>query len=197
MKNARLSRPIVPPSFFAKLLLPFALPILLTFALVLTVGESWPRNIAPGSGLKLWGLCAAALTTLLVWRFATRGIADNRVHKMAAIICSGVGLLGWPAWTVGVLPSINGISLGSEETVRMTLERMEVTTVSRSRDLNHWAWLRSEALDSPLEAGRYFIPEETYADWNILPPRSVTVTTATGLLGARVVTGFGRDRLSE
>jgi hypothetical protein len=197
MTKAKTSRPVVPPSFFAKLLLPFAIPILVTFALVLTVGESWPRNMAPGSGLKLWGLCAAAVTTVLVWRFATSGIADLRVHKVAAVICGVVGLMGWPVWSVGVLPSINGISLASEETAPMTLERMEVTTVSRSSDLNHWAWLRPEAADSPLDGGRYFIPEATYDDWNSQPPRSVTVISARGLLGARVVTGFGRGRLEE
>ena len=40
----RTSPPIVSPNVFAKLLMPFAIPKLLTFALVIFVGESRPRN---------------------------------------------------------------------------------------------------------------------------------------------------------
>ena len=86
MSRKQASRVSVPPSFFPKLMLPFFLPAILTFVLMFTVGESWPRNIAPGSGLKLWGFGATAVTALLAWRYAIRGIADPRAHKMAAAV---------------------------------------------------------------------------------------------------------------
>ncbi len=53
MNPSRSSRAAVPQTFFVKLMLPFAVPITVTMALVLAVGERWPRSIAPGSGLKL------------------------------------------------------------------------------------------------------------------------------------------------
>lgn len=170
--------------------MPFAIPMFLTFALIIFVGESWPRNIAPGSGLKMPGFGAAMLTSLIVWHLITRSIADRRVHKMAALVCGVVGLMGWPVWSVGVLPSVNGLSLGPQEALQMTLERTEVTTVSRSRALNHWAWLGPEAQNPRAQAGRYFIPEEVYQRWNDRRPSTVTVTIAPGLLGAQVVTNF-------
>jgi hypothetical protein len=190
MKDAHASRTIVPPSFFAKLMLPFAIPMLVTLALVLLVGESWPRNIAPGSGLKLAGFVATALTGAMVWHRITRSIADRRAHKMAALVCAVTGLMGWPVWSVGVLPSVNGIRLGPPEAVRMALERTEVTTVSKSSQLNHWAWLQPASPGPEAEAGRYFIPEATYQQWASERPRTVTVTFARGLLGARVVVGY-------
>lgn len=170
--------------------MPFVIPILLTFALVVFVGDSWPRNISPGSGLKMPGFVAAVLTSLIVWHLITRSIADRRIHEVAALICGVVGLMGWPVWSVGVLPSVNGLSLGPERALQMSLERTEVTTVSRSRDLNHWAWLRPEGANNSAHAGRYFIPEGIYQNWNSRQPSTVTVTIAEGLLGAQVVTSF-------
>ncbi len=190
MTKTQASRPIVPATFFVELLLPFAIPMLLTAALVILVGESWPRNIPPGSGLKVPGFGASVLTSLIVWQFITRSIGDKRVHKMAAVICGVVGLMGWPVWSVGVLPSVNGFSLGPGVSVRMTLTRTEITTVSRSRAFNHWAWLRPEVPTAGVKAGRYFISEETYQRWNDQRPSSVTVTISKGLLGAQIVTGF-------
>ncbi|WP_086607758.1 hypothetical protein [Erythrobacter donghaensis] len=191
MTKDNTSTPAVPPRFFAQLLLPFAIPALLTLALVLTVGEGSPRNTAPGSGLKAAGFGAAMLTCLAVWLLATGGIADPRARKLAAIMCGMVGLMGWPVWSMGVLPSVNGMRLGPAETIRMTLERTEFTVAQRSSTRNHWAWLRPDTPDSRAAAGRYFIPEATYRQWNGEQPRSVTVTTAPGLLGAQVVTGYG------
>lgn len=197
MKKDRASRPVVPPRFLVQIVLPFALPILVTFVLVILVGEAWPRNIAVGSGLKLAGLVTTAITSLIVWRFATHAATDPRVRKFAALMCMVTGLMGWPVWCVGVLPSINGVSLGPPQTIRMTLERTEVTTVSRSRKLNHWAWLRPESAELPVQAGRYFIPEGIYEDWTRRQPAAVAVTIAPGMLGAQVVTGYGTDRLAE
>ena len=185
----------MPPRFFVQVLLPFAIPALVTLALLVLVGGDWPRNIPPGSGLKLAGFVAAAVTSLLVWRFATRRLADGRVQKAAALLCGVTGLMGWPIWSVGVLPSVNGYSLGAPDTVRMVFERTEVTTVSRTSKLNHWAWLRPEVPGSRLQAGRYFIPEDVYEDWTGRQPRTVGVTIAPGTLGAEVVTGYGVDLL--
>lgn len=164
--------------------------MLLTAALVILVGESWPRNIAPGSGLKLPGFGASVLTSLMVWWLITRSIGDRRVHKMAAVMCGVVGLMGWPVWTVGVLPSANGFSHGRQESVRMALIRTEITTISRSRAFNHWAWLRPEVSTTGPKEGRYFISEQTYQRWNERRPSTVNVTISEGLLGAQIVTGY-------
>lgn len=190
MTQARAPRPVVPPRFFVTVALPFAIPALVTIALIVTVGESWPRNLPPGSGLKLAGFLATALTALLVWRYATRDLADVRVRKAAALLCGVTALMGWPVWSVGVMPSVNGSRLGEAQTVRMVLERTETTTVSRSDRLNHWAWLRPETPATPLQAGRYFIPEGIYQSWSSTQPATVEVTIAKGALGAVVVTGF-------
>ncbi len=180
----------MPQSFFPKLLLPLVVPFVVTIVLVFMVGEDWPRNIAPGSGLKLAGFVASAAVCLIAWRFATRAVADRRAHMFAALLCGVVGLMGWPVWSVGVLPSVNGFSLAPAQTVRMRLERTQTSTVTRSTKLNHWAWLRPLAPGPAAEAGRYFIPEQTYARWNRDQPDIVTVTRARGLLGAQVVTGY-------
>lgn len=186
MTKDRTSRATAPPGFFAKLLLPFAIPVALTMVLVILVGESWPRQIARGSGLKLAGFGATMLTAAVVWHGVTRAIADRRVRQVAALLCGLTAMLGWPVWSMGILPSINGARLGPATTQRMVLERTESTPVSRSRARNHWAWLRL----GDARADRYFISEELYTRWNSQRPETVTVTTAPGLLGAEVVTGY-------
>lgn len=180
----------VPATFFVKLMLPFAMPIAIAMALVLLVGDSLPRTIAPGSGLKLAGLIVTAVSCAVVWRIAVRGIADRRVHKFAAILCLVTGLLGWPVWTMGIMPSVNGYRLGSERTVAMALERTETTRQSKSSKLNHWAWLRVDDHAAPIKSGRYYIPGGVHADWSRRAPGPVRITVARGLLGAQVVTGF-------
>jgi hypothetical protein len=180
----------VPPSFFPKLTLPFVLPIAITLALAGLVGEAWPRTIAPGSGLTLAGLLATAVIAFGVWRWAVRSAADRRAHRMAALVCGVTGLMGWPVWSVGIMPSINGMALSPEQTVTMTLERTETTPVKNSRSRNHWAWLHPASPGSEAGAGRYFIPEATYQRWNEENPRTVRVTIAEGLLGAQVVTRY-------
>lgn len=190
MNKSRSHRPNVPPRYFAQLMLPFVVPSVLTLALVLLVGEHWPRNIAPGSGLKLAGLLASAMTTLGAWFVATRHLPDHRVHQMAAVVCGMTGLMGWPVWSVGIMPSVNGMTLGPEQAVTMILERTEQTPVSRSRAHYHWAWLLPASIDAEAGAGRYFIQEATYTRWNDEKPGTVTVTVAKGLLGALVVTRY-------
>lgn len=171
-------------------MLPFAVPVFLTLALVLLVGDRYPRTIAPGSGLKLAGLCVTIVTCFVVWRLAVRGIEDLRAHKFAALFSVVTGLMGWPVWSVGLLPSVNGAVLDTQRTVSMRLERTEVTSKSRSRDQYHWAWLSADTPDAPISAGRYFIPQNTYREWSRRRPQQVKVTVARGLLGAMVVTGY-------
>lgn len=190
MRTAQSPRTVVPSGFFPTLLLPFAAPILLTLLLAVAVGEQVPRTIAPGSGLKLAGLGCSALAGAVVWRWATSGIEDRRARLIGALVCSVTALLGWPVWTLGILPSVNGLSLQEAQTVRMILERTEVTSLSRSRDLNRWAWLKAENSASAAGSGRYSIPEEVYYDWSPMQRGVVTVTVARGLLGAVVVTGY-------
>ncbi|RZM00151.1 MAG: hypothetical protein EOP73_17360 [Variovorax sp.] len=99
-------------------------------------------------------------------------------------------LLAWPTWTWGVLPSLNGVRVADVQSTTMRLERLQQTTVSKSRERNHWAHLQpvaSAAADSPLRQGRYFITRETYEQWQPGAPRDVVVVHGTGLLGARVV----------
>lgn len=184
--------PVAPPrvGFFLAAVLPFVLPMLVTLALVLTIGESWPRQIAPGSGLKLAGLVATGLTALAVLAALSLKHRDARLRKGAALLCALTGLMGWPVWSVGVLPSVNGSALSAPESVRMVLERTEITTASRSTALHHWAWLRPVSAGAPVAAGRYFIPQDLHDRWSETQPERVTVTTARGALGAMVVTGF-------
>lgn len=188
MNNVKRSRTIVPPSYFAKLALPFAVPALLSVALIVLVGDAWPRNIAPGSSLKFAGLGATVVTAWLAWQYAIRGIMDIRAHKMAALLVCVTGLIGWPVWSFGVLPSVNGISLGRHEAVQMTLERTEAIRMRLTRAPYHWAWLKPVDRNAQVGPGRYFISEATYNDLNSRHPELVTVKIAQGLLGAQVVT---------
>jgi hypothetical protein len=109
-----------------------------------------------------------------------------------------VGLLAWPLWSVGVLPSVNGASLRDVVTVEMGLDRTETTNKRRSRELDHWVWLVAPE-GQPwlpregqpwLPAGRYFIPEATHDRLEAEGPATVTVEAAAGLLGAVVVTAI-------
>lgn len=183
-------RATVPQSLFAKVVLPFAVPILLTFALLLLVGNHWPRDIAVGSGLKLTGLVTTAMTAFAVWRYSVAQIDERKVRKFAALLCAITALLGWPVWSVGVLPSVNGMVVRNQSTVRMRLEKTEVTHASKSRELYHWAWLKADRSDAVISSGRYFISEEVYERFEKTSPATVEVAVGEGLLGARIVLGY-------
>lgn len=183
-------RPAVSSWLVVQFALPFALPILATFALVLVIGDQWPRNIAIGSGLKLAGLCATAITAFVIWWRAVRKMHDRRIRAFAAIFCGVTGLMGWPVWTVGILPSVNGAVLSPPSHVPMTLERIEMTPKSKSRGFYHWAYLKSTNSNSPIQSGRYFISEADYQRFDSNRPAAVDVTVARGLLGADVILGY-------
>lgn len=177
----------VPRGWHIKAILPFALPIIVTFALLILVGDRWPRAIAPGSGLKLAGFGVAVVTSYIVWYFTARGVKDLRVRRFIAVFCGVTGVMGWPVWSTGVLPSVNGAVLAEVSSARMTVERTEKTHKSKSRDYYHWAWLEAENGHYSALSGRYFITEDLYLKLNNDAPSNVDVSFAQGLLGANVV----------
>lgn len=185
MAHGKVGRVVVPGRMLGLALIPFAVPAGL--AAVLVLAADWPRDIAPGSGLKLPGFLATVLTTLLAWRLSLRGICDGWARRLSALLCSLVGLLAWPLWSAGVLPLVNGAALQESRTVRMTLERVEAVRRPRSREFYHWAELVPLEDGAGLAAGRYFIPEAAHERLAAGPPGTVEVEAATGLLGAVVV----------
>ena len=190
MTHVSLSRPSMSAGLPVKWSLPFALPILATFALLFLVGNQWPRDIAIGSGLKLPGLCVAALSACVIWWWSVRQIQERRIRTFAAIFCGVTGLMGWPVWTVGILPSVNGSVLNQPSHVPMTLERVEMTPKSKSRGFYHWAYLKTTNSNAAIQSGRYFISEADYQRFDSTKPAAVDVTVAQGLLGAFVVLGY-------
>ncbi|MEY4237496.1 MAG: hypothetical protein RL339_97 [Pseudomonadota bacterium] len=186
----KTDRPVVKASLFAKAMLPFGVPIVVTLVLLALVGEAWPRSLAPGSSLKLAGFAATAITAVAAWRYAVAGTDDARVGKMAALLCLVTGLMGWPVWSTGVMPSINGLKLDPPRAVRMTFDRIELTHQAKTTTKFHWAWLESGSGDPILPSGRYFIAEDHYERWAATPPATVTVRVSRGVLGALVVTGY-------
>jgi hypothetical protein len=183
-------RPTAPAGLLLALALPFALPFVLTLLIVFLIGEAWPRNIAAGSGLKLAGLIASALAALLVWQRIVRAFADDRVHRFAALACAVTGLMGWPVWTVGVLPSVNGAKLGPRQVELMRVGRIDITRPSKGPGFYYWAWLEAAHPGASVGDGRYFVPEAAYARWAPRKPAMVRVMHARGLLGAEVVLDF-------
>lgn len=169
---------------------PFALPIVLTFALLLLVGNRFPREIAAGSSLIVCGLAAALAVLILVNLAVARRWPDPQIRKFALVMSAVTSLLGWPIWTVGPAPSVNGMVLGPVQTSLMRLHGLETTHASKSRLLYYWATLAPRDPASAVGAGRYLIPYETYKRWQIEAPQTVRVSHATGLLGAQVVRDY-------
>lgn len=157
---------------------------------LLALTADWPRDIAPGSGLKLAGLGATVATALVAWGISIRGQEHPRTRRISALFCGMVALLAWPLWSVGVLPSVNGAVLRDPFEVEMLLQRTEATRQRRSPDYHHWAWLAAPKEGGGLPSGRYFIPETTYDRLTAERPATITAEGATGLLGAVVVTAI-------
>lgn len=187
MKSRSSRKPVVPARVLMLALIPFGVPVLLTLGFLAIGGGSWSRDLAPGSGLKLAGLVATLITTVLAWRVSVRGISDLRVHKMAGAFCLFVGLISWPAWSLATLPFVNAVALQNERAISMTLDRTETTKIRRRTQLRHWAWLTPKEAGTEITPGRTFIPEATYDLWTATKPTSVSVRAATGLLGATVI----------
>ncbi|MFN4135678.1 MAG: hypothetical protein ACK4G2_08505 [Novosphingobium sp.] len=173
-----------------QVMLPFVLPFLLTLALIVIIGEAWPRQIAPGSGLKFEGLIASALTAALVWHRTTRRHDQRPFRILVGGLCTLTGLMGWPVWTLGILPSINGSVLLDERETTMRLAGLETSRKTRQRGLYHWARVEPVILAPPVKAGRLFIAEDVWQRLASSRPATVRVRYADGLLGERVILGL-------
>ena len=189
-----LSRPpTLPATFLLKTALPFVLPVALTFIFVIlhTVGKGWPISIAPGSGLMFPGLIASAMFSTLAWRITGGHFDDKQVRKLAAIICAVTGLMGWPIWTKGVLPSINGAFLGQEHVEPMRLGKLDVSRPKGGRGSpNYSVGLEPVHPGGAIDGGRYYISEEVYQRLESQKPVAISVAHARGVLGAVVVTDY-------
>lgn len=191
LPSHHLSRPpTLPASFMLKTALPFVFPVALTVIILLTVGDTWPRSIAPGSGLMLPGLVASAMFATLAWLIVGRAFEDERVSKFAAIIFAATGLMGWPIWTIGVLPSINGAILDHEQFAQMRLGRLDISRSKGGGSPNYSAWLEPINPGGAIDGGRYYISEEVYQRLESQKPVAIRVAHSRGVLGAVVVTDY-------
>jgi hypothetical protein len=188
MKQGK-ARPQIPMARLAGLSLPFALPLVLAIAWALLIGDGGAGAIVPGSGLKAMGLCATVLTGIVVWCWVVRGMADGRSRKFAALFCGATSLMGWPVWTMGLLPGLNGLAPRHETMVTMTLMRTE-TTRGKHGSVYHWAWLEAEGGRGADGSGRYFISQSVHDRWAGARPKTVRLVIADGVLGARLVLRF-------
>ena len=182
-----------PPETQSILLLgisPFALSILVTFLVFLIAGNRIPRQLVPGASLALPGLTLSGLVFLAVAWVMRNRTPHAKLRKFGALLAGVCTLMSAPVWTIGVLPTVNGLATGSVASTVMHLEKLETTTVSKSRRLNHWAHLRPLGSGAPLSGGRYFVSQADYTAWQESRPRTITVNHATGLLGAETVIGF-------
>lgn len=174
---------------------PFALPFAVTLLLVLLVGNHFPRDLAAGSSLVLSGLVAGLVVMVGVNAHVARRWPAARARQLALILSGATTLMGWPLWTMGVLPSVNGMALGELRVTSMRLEGLEVTRASKGRQLYYWARLAPDGgadvgPDAKLGAGRYFIPREVHDRWQQDGPATVRVGHARGLLGAEIVRDY-------
>lgn len=183
-------RQVIPGRVLLTAVFPAAVPVVLMLGLLLLNRHEQTAQVAPGSGLKGAGLAAAALTSALVAVPAMRGVVEGAMRRVMVVLCLGVGLMGWPIWTLGVMPWVNGLVLEEPRSIPMRLDRLEITTVSRSREVNHWAWLAPVEPGGGLAGGRYFIPMELHDRLAAGKPTTLTVEAARGLLGAEAVLGF-------
>lgn len=170
--------------------LPFPLAIVTTLLFVFTIGRRFPRDIAPGSSLVLPGLLLAVAVMLFVIAYARRLWIDDAPRRFMLILCGATSLMAWPVWTTGILPSINGMSLGSERVSAMRVVHLTTSQASKGRQIYYWATLAPADGASGVGAGRYFVPAGIYDAWQSPTGRAVKVVHATGLLGAQVVLDY-------
>ncbi len=185
-------RPPVPHAQRLLLLamLPFPLAIAVTLMMVLAIGNRFPRNIAPNSSLVLPGLLVTLIVLLAILAYVHRRWVEPSAFHFTLVLGGITSLLAWPVWTMGVLPSVNGIRMEPERATMMRLSGLSTTTISKSRRLNYWATLEPAGSTSPLGAGRYLISQSLSERWQAQQVRQVRVTHRTGLLGAEVLITF-------
>lgn len=173
-------------------ILPFPLAILTTFLFVFTIGRRFPRDIAPGSSLMLPGVLLSIAVMLVTTAYVRRRWIEDAPRRFSLFLCALTSMMAWPVWTVGTLPSVNGMSLGEARTSGMRLERLTMSQASKGRRLYYWASLAPAVSPSRIGAGRYFVPKEIYDDWELRTGENVQVVHASGLLGAETLLDYRR-----
>lgn len=166
---------------------PFPATIFATLLLAWLASDAVPRDIAPGSSLGLPGIVAAILSWGVVVGLVRRHWPEEIARRAASFIAAISALASWPVWTMGLLPSVNGLSLEAPVTSPMRVERIEITRASRTGKLHHWAWLKPQGPLTPLAAGRYLLDEQEYARLDRRNSDMAQVVHARGLLGAQTV----------
>lgn len=169
---------------------PFMLAIVVTMLLVVFVGDDIPRNIAYGSSLATWGLVVALISATAPFAILRNNWSQPMMRRMALGLCGLGAFMSWPVWTMGILPTVNGMHMGMIQTSEMRLDRLETSHASKSRQIYHWAYLQPVSPRAALEGGRYFVSANEYQRWTNARPQTVEISYATGLLGAKVVTAY-------
>ncbi len=171
-------------------LLPIPIALLALALTFLVAGTDTPRQIAPGSSLAGTGLLVTVVIAATLTLLVRAAGADGQMQKLGMVLTLLTSLIAWPMWTMGALPSLNGVRLAPTATAAMTLERLETSHASKSRTIYHWAYLTTTDASTPVRSGRYFVSDGAYARWSADGTRTVQLTYARGLLGAQVVLGI-------
>lgn len=167
--------------------LPLPLAVLSTFACLFIVGNGSPRDIAPGSSLALPGLVWTLVVLGGITAYVRAHWHEVPARRFALLIGAIVSLIAWPIWTLGPLPSINGLSLGAEASSSMRLDDLTTSTVSKSRRLYYWAHLRPISAETSIGSGRYLISQTVFEALTARRGQTVEVRHSAGLLGVEVV----------
>ena len=170
--------------------IPFPLAILATLLLVFAAGARFPRDVAPGSSLALPGLIVSLAIMSLITARVRRHWIEPAPRRFSLILCTATSLMAWPVWTMGILPSVNGMHLHAERTSAMRLSALTFSHASKGRQIYYWGTLQPAGEATGIGAGRYFIPKAIYDAWQGQVGKRVTVHHATGLLRAEAVLEF-------
>lgn len=167
--------------------LPLPLAVLSTFLCLFAVGNQAPRDIAPGCSLALPGLVWSLAILGAMAAYVRTHWRETAARRLNLLVGGLMSLIAWPIWTLGPLPSINGLSLNPAATSSMRLDDLTTSTVSKSRRLYYWAHLRPISAERPIAAGRYLISQTISEALKARKGGEVEVRHATGLLGAEVI----------
>lgn len=170
--------------------LPFPMAVLGTFLLIATIGNRFPRNLAPGSSLALHGLILSLLVMGAVTLHVRRRWHERRVRRFSLLLCAITSVMAWPVWTVGVLPSVNGLDHDVPLVTPMQLKSLTTSHASKSRTIYHWAFLERAEGTAVIGEGRYFVAQPVFERWQGRVGRTVAVSHASGLLGARIILDY-------
>lgn len=169
---------------------PFPISIVVTILAVLVVGEYFPRQIAPDSGVKLAGAVASVTVFVIVTRSIVRLGLDEAPRRFGIILALVTSLMAWPVWTLGIMPSLNGLSFGKEVTTPMRLVGLSISRPKKSRQIYYVARLEPFSDAAPIGQGRYYVPQAVYLEWERRGQGRVEVGHSRGLLGAEIALSF-------